>query len=262
MVNNKYKIIKQEEVIPGHRLTCIEAPEIANIAVPGQFLHIRCGESHDPLLRRPISVHFVNREKVYLLYRIAGKGTDLLARMRPGELLDVIGPLGKGYTLPEKGESVAVLGGGIGIAPLFFLLSQIKKIYGTGLENLNVYFGAATADALPCVDQIMTMGFNVKIATDDGSGGFKGNVLEMAEEELKSNKPARIYSCGPLPMLKGLLALTGDRKGIEVSVEELMGCGLGACLSCICKVKGAEDEYKYAHVCRDGPVFDLRELVF
>ncbi|MFZ5649977.1 MAG: dihydroorotate dehydrogenase electron transfer subunit [Bacillota bacterium] len=265
MYSKKFMIKKNEEVIPGHRLMCLDAPEIAAAARPGQFLHIRCPGVYDPLLRRPLSVHFADRERghVYALYRVAGKGTSLFAAMKPGDLLDVMGPLGNGYTLPGRGERVAVLGGGIGAAPLFFLLGEIKEIYSGEIENVEVLLGAATAAALPGVGQIRAMGFSTHIATDDGSEGFRGSVVELYKKLLGEKTAHSIYACGPLPMLMALSPLAARGARAEVSVEEIMGCGVGACLSCVCKVKsGAGEEFRYAHVCTDGPVFDLRELVF
>ena len=262
MYSKKFCILEQEEVIPGHRLMCLDAPEVAARAVPGQFLHVRCGDGHDPLLRRPLSIHQVNREtgRVYILYRLAGRGTSLLARLRPGDLLDIMGPLGRGYTLPEAGESVAVLGGGIGAAPLFFLLSEIKRTTG-GVNKVTVFLGASSADTLPGAEQVRAMGYRLFTATNDGSEGYKGNVIELAEDVLKNKILDRVYACGPAPLLKSLSGMVAAGVRVEVSAEERMGCGVGACLSCICKVRGEGPEgYSYAHVCKDGPVFNLRDL--
>jgi dihydroorotate dehydrogenase electron transfer subunit len=261
--SDRYRVIKNEEVLPGHRLMGLQAPEVARAAVPGQFLHVRCTDTHDPLLRRPISVHYADgdRGEVYILYRVAGKGTGLLSKVRKGDFVEVLGPLGKGFTLPQKGEPAAVLGGGIGIAPLFFLLAQIKKIYGNETAAVSAFLGAATAAAIPALDLIREMGFAVHTATDDGSMGFKGNAVDLLAKVSGGRHPARVYACGPLPMLKSLARALGDHPLAQVSVEEHMGCGVGACLSCICKVKEKGEAYRYAHVCRDGPVFSLRELV-
>ena len=261
MFSKKLRVVKNEEVIPGHRVMVLEAPELAMAAAPGQFLHVRCSDSLDPLLRRPISVFFADRERgtVYMLYRIAGKGTELLSRVKKGELVDVMGPLGRGYTLPQKGEGAVVLGGGIGIAPLYFLLAEIGKLHGR--DSVSVFLGAATYAAIPVLNQVRDMGFAVHTATDDGSGGFKGNVVQLAEEVLGGRYPDRVYACGPLPMLKSLAQRLGDHPAAEVSMEEHMACGVGACLSCICRVRAEGEEPGYAHVCKDGPVFKLKELV-
>lgn len=264
MYSKLFMIKKNEEILPGHRLICVDAPEIAAAARPGQFLHIRCPGLLDPLLRRPLSVHFADRELgcVYVLFRVAGKGTALLAGSKPGDRLDIMGPLGKGYTLPEPGERVAVLGGGIGTAPLFFLLGEIKNKFSGAIESVEVLLGAATAAALPGAGQIRAMGFSPHIATDDGSEGFRGNVADLYNKVMGDNKTERVYACGPLPMLKALYPLAERGAVVEASVEEIMGCGVGACLSCVCKVKaGGGEEFRYAHVCTDGPVFNLGELI-
>lgn len=261
MYNKNTAIIKNDEVMPGHRLLCLDSPDIARAASPGQFLHVRCSQTLDPLLRRPLSIHYADRERgrIYILYRVAGRGTALLAGMRPGDRLDVMGPLGKGYTLPSPGQRVAVIGGGIGVAPLFFLLNEIKGIYSGQMENVWVFLGAATQEVLPAT-QVRARGFSPYIATDDGSEGYKGSVIELYKEIMGTKTVNRIYACGPLPMLKSLFPLVGPDTEAEVSMEEKMGCGVGACLSCVCKVRESVGESRYAHVCKDGPVFNIRDL--
>ena len=262
MVNKHFIIMKNEEVVPGHRLMGIHAPEIAAQAVPGQFLHVRCRDGQDSMLRRPLSIHFVDKDKgfVYILYRIQGKGTTLLSGMNPGDSLDVIGPLGHGYTLPEAEERVAVVGGGIGTAPLFFLLEEIRKRTMGELDKVSVYFGVTTLSMLPGIDRVKAMGYPLHIATDDGTGDFKGTVIDLLMGSVGVSGVDRIYACGPMPMIKSLAGAVGPQVNAEVSVEALMGCGVGACLSCACSVKSGEGT-RYAHACTDGPVFDLRELV-
>jgi dihydroorotate dehydrogenase electron transfer subunit len=260
-----FRIIKQEEVAPGHCLMSLDAPEIASRAAPGQFLHLRCADTQDPLLRRPISIHYADRERglVYILYRVAGRGTALLARRAPGDCLDVMGPLGKGFSLPSGKEKTAVIGGGMGVAPLFFLLKEIEVIYRHDSGRAAVFIGAATSGALLGVKEFGNTGFPVYIATDDGSAGFNGNVVDLFRRTAGGNGFDRVYACGPLPMLISLAA--GIRPGqiAEVSVEERMGCGVGACLSCACRVRGrGGEDFRYAHVCRDGPVFNLNDLMF
>lgn len=262
MYNSKCVILRQEEVIPGCRLLCLDAPEIALAAVPGQFLHVRCGDSQDPLLRRPVSIHFADRERgrIYLLYRVAGRGTALLAGLKAGERVDLLGPLGRGYTLPESTERAAIVGGGIGAAPLFFLLGEMGKIYGPDITKVSVFLGAATAGAVPGAGWLRGRGLPLYIATDDGTSGFKGTVVDLFREAACDEPFRRVYACGPQPMIRGLAGVVGPGALVEVSVEERMGCGVGACLSCACRVR-AGDGVKNAHVCIDGPVFNLRDLV-
>jgi len=260
--NKKITVVRNEEVAPGCRLLCLEAPEIAAGAAPGQFMHLLCAGGQDPILRRPLSIHYADREsgQVYILYRVAGKGTALLARRGPGELLEVMGPLGRGYTLPAPGERVAVLGGGIGVAPLLFLIREIKRLYRGETGGVSVFLGAPAGASLLGAGQVLELGLDLHLATDDGSVGFKGNVVDLFRHS--SGTFDRVYACGPLPMLRALAGALSPGSRAEVSVEERMGCGVGACLSCACKVRsGPGAEWRYAHVCTDGPVFDLRELV-
>lgn len=280
IVYQKFAIAKNEEVLPGHRLMALRAPDLVSLAGPGQFLHIRCSDWREPLLRRPISIHAVSRDRglVYILYRIVGKGTSLLAQKLPGEELDVIGPLGNGFTLPQPGERVAVVGGGIGTAPLFFLVQEIQRLYnqnnpsgkGTGQVNNSsektvIFFaGAATKSVLPAVEQISALGVTVHTATDDGSAGYHGTVTDLLGRHLGHSEFNRIYACGPTPMLRALAGLIVPR-GIpaQVSLEERMGCGVGACLSCACRIKTPAGEgFQYKHACTDGPVFELGEVYY
>lgn len=176
--------------------------------------------------------------------------------------MDVLGPLGRGYTLPSAGETAAVIGGGIGAAPLFFLLGEIKRLSGGKTGGVSVFLGAAGRDLLPGAGLLREMGFSPEIATDDGSLGFKGTVVDLFREASGGRAFDRIYSCGPPPMIRELAGAVGPGPVVEVSLEERMGCGVGACLSCACRVKeGGGKGFRYAHACTDGPVFNLRELV-
>jgi len=221
-----------------------------------------------------------------LLYRVTGRGTSILAQKKAGACVNLMGPLGRGFTLPEralteelgeKGEKdldtrfakklknkgcIAVVAGGIGIAPLFFLLQELslREI------PINVFFGARSREELYLLEDIKNMGFCVHIATDDGSFGCKGTVVSLLEEKLKKGsharpafKPAFVYGCGPRPMLSALARLLNGL-GIpgEISLEERMGCGVGACLSCVCKARG---KFSYWRVCTEGPVFSVAEVV-
>ncbi len=262
MYNNTYKVEKNQELVSGHFLLGIKAPEIVSTAKPGQFLHIKCNDLMEPILRRPLSIHCMDRAEniVYVFYRVVGRGTSLLAKIKPGESLDVLGPLGRGFTLPCKGERVAVLGGGMGTAPLVFLLEEIREIYQEEINKVSVFLGAVHKDYLVAENKIIDMGFAVYSATDDGSGSIKGTVLDLYQQRIKSS-PHRIYACGPQPMLKGLSYIADPGVDVEISVEEYMGCGLGACLSCACEMTDSTGKAVSAHVCVDGPVFNLKEII-
>ncbi len=251
-------ITKQCQVAPSYYLLEFTAKQLALSAKPGQFVHVKCSETQDPLLRRPISIHRVNREKgtVSLLYRAVGRGTKLLAAKKPGESLDILGPLGNGFQLPPPGSKVAIVAGGIGIAPLFFLTEELIA------HDLlpEVFFGARSSADLPAKEQITALGVKLFLATDDGSAGRCGSVTELLAEHVE--KFNCIYACGPYPMMKKVAEMSrGKGIALQVSLEERMGCGVGACLACSCKIKTAQGN-SYKRVCTDGPVFNAEEVVW
>lgn len=251
------EVIKQEEILPGFYRMALSAGEAAKLAKPGQFLHVRCGDTLDPLLRRPVSIHAVDREKgeISLFYRVVGRGTALLAKKEKGDKINLLGPLGSGFTIPGGGEKVSVVAGGIGIAPLYFFLQELSglKIYA------DVFSGAATKRQLFFTSEIKALGHTVITATDDGTAGYPGTVVNLFEQ----NPADRVYGCGPAGMLKSLCRII-KILGIwgEVSLEERMGCGVGACLSCACKTVSEGENYRYSRVCVDGPVFPAGEVVW
>ncbi len=257
------------ETAPGIWVTEFMAPSLAQGAVPGQFLHIRCGEGSDPLLRRPISIHSVDRQsgRVKIMFQAVGKGTAWLASRRYG-FIDIIGPLGRGFTMFTGEQTgldcynprLVVVGGGIGAAPLYFLLQELARM--GCVQQVMVLLGARTANQLLILDAARVLGFNVRVATDDGTTGYRGPVTDLLAEELQ-RKPDFVFACGPSPMLKPLCDMLRDA-GVpgEVSVEERMACGVGACLSCVCRVKDTGGIETYRHVCVDGPVFAAGEVVW
>lgn len=241
----------------------LHAPDVAAQARPGQFLHVsvhRMGEPprYDPLLRRPFSVHGADavRGTVVLLYRVAGRGTALLAQRKEGDLLDVLGPLGRGFSLPPGGSRVALVAGGMGLAPLYFLAGELLR---SGSE-VHFLMGARRLEELHLIGDLLALAkrepaFKPFFATDDGSYGFSGPVTGLLETFLAREGVDRAYACGPKPMLREVVKLLA-RFGVpgEVSLEEHMGCGVGACLSCACRVREAGG-FSYRRVCADGPVF-------
>ena len=238
----------------------LEAPEIAAAARPGQFVMAACGVERDPLLRRPFSVHDVTEDGgLDLLIREVGRGTALLAALRAGERVSVLGPLGRGFSLPgesEQGE-IALVGGGIGTAPLLFLARRLLE-RGRAAEGVHVLVGAAhAAEARILREDFLELGCPVHISTDDGSLGHHGFVTELLP--LLPAGINRICACGPRPMMAAA-ARFAEARGIacEVSLETRMACGLGACLGCAVPVPGEPNRYR--HVCKDGPVFNAREV--
>ena len=221
-------------------------------ASPGQFVMLEVSPGLDPLLRRPFSLHEVDSDSFQILYRVVGRGTQVLSGRRTGELLDTIGPLGSGFDLLEG--NVLLVAGGMGIAPLLFLARLLKQ----GGQEPVLLYGARTASSLVAREGFEKLAVPVKLATEDGSAGFKGTCTELLESELPGSGYTGIYACGPAPMLAAVKDIS-ERLGIsscQVSVEERMACGVGACLGCsVGSSKGG-----YVTVCKDGPVFDIGDI--
>ena len=244
-------------------------PDIVSRIQPGQFLMIRVQDSFDPLLRRPFAVHRIYPDEpstsFEMLYRVVGRGTRLLAEMQPASLLSLLGPLGRGFRLPDQDGFVLMVAGGIGIAPLPYLAETLIR---SGLKGPFVlWFGGKSAADLVCVTHFKDLGFGVELVTEDGSAGRQGLVTSHLEQWLlgQDRLPGLIYSCGPYEMQRLVAEMTA-RLGIpsQLSMEALMGCGVGACLSCSLSCRRAEDGqgFYYANVCQDGPVFDGDEIVW
>lgn len=229
------------------------APEMAKEAKAGQFVHVGCGEGN--LLRRPISICEVSGEDIRIIFAVKGKGTAYLSTLKKGDELDVLGPLGRGFDVSETSGKALFVGGGIGIFPLL----EAAKPFG---DRAEIILGFRSKEQAVLLEEFAALSAKVHVATDDGSMGTKGFVTDVAKEVLASKHFDIIYSCGPMPMLKGVAAL-GEQFGVrtQVSMEERMGCGVGACLVCNCKVKKNGEE-GYARVCKDGPVFDATEVIF
>jgi dihydroorotate dehydrogenase electron transfer subunit len=229
---------------------------IVRSAHAGQFVNIRVSDSLEPLLRRPLSIHAVKGAKVRIMYEVLGKGTQALAQRKPGEFLDIIGPLGRGFDYPAAvktgGGKNILIAGGMGVAPLVFLAEKLK------LSKPLVLIGARSKELLFCPQEFKTLGATVKVATDDGSAGFKGRVTDLLNMVLKQTKPLGLFACGPHPMLKGVAQIAAENQiCAQLSLEEHMACGIGACLGCVVLTKSG-----YKSVCKDGPVFSGEELIW
>jgi dihydroorotate dehydrogenase electron transfer subunit len=270
------KIVENREVALGHFQMAVQLPHSFPTPLPGQFVMIRKAEQEEPLLARPLSVFgfqlYEDHIKLQLLYRVAGRGTKHLACSRPGDELSVLGPLGKGFTLPTGIRRVIFIAGGVGVAPLTFLLHSGLLSSGTELEiQKTFYLGARSAELLAGLDRLE--GFcELEICTDDGSRGYHGPVTAMFESDIGLLKrdiggynpeETMIYACGPMAMIRAIGLLLNEHPiRCQVSLEERMACGLGACLGCAVAIRNEVGERDYRRVCRDGPVFDLREIIF
>jgi dihydroorotate dehydrogenase electron transfer subunit len=235
----------------------LRAPAIAAEAQPGQFVHIRVPDCADALLRRPFSIYRVQGETVSVLYKVVGKGTAALARVRAGERLEVLGPLGHGFSLPRAGEEEPLLvAGGYGVAALY-LLAERSPCRGILFEG-----GRTRGDVL-CEEEFRALGWEVRVTTEDGSHGWRGLVTEPLREELARRARGRkLYACGPTGMLRAVARLA-EEFGVaaEVSLDEPMCCGVGVCLTCVVPVRTAEG-WEYQRACTEGPVFDARQVLW
>lgn len=245
----------QKCLAEGYYLLSLNAPDLAKSAYPGQFAMLKCGDGYDPFLRRPLSIHQVDEKKgeVLFLYQVRGKGTELLARKNKGDRLSLLGPLGHGFSCSGTGKKALLVGAGIGIAPLLFLASALARRQWESV----VLIGARTRDGILCSEEFERYS-RVLAATEDGSLGLKGTILDLLKQELHRSSFHKIFACGPAPVLKGVQTMSLDN-GIpaELSLEERMACGVGACLGCTCQ--GAAGDY--LRVCQEGPVFAAGEVV-
>jgi dihydroorotate dehydrogenase electron transfer subunit len=266
------RIICNRNISPGYYRMRMYCPTPAARSKPGQFVMVKVDSSIDPLLRRPFAVHRVCGETgtapagtspscIEILYRTVGKGTLLLSRKKPGEDVDLLGPLGSGFSLPRRPEQAVLVAGGIGVAPLLALAQFLSR--GRHRVSRTVIIGGATREDILCPGDFRKTGAKVVVSTEDGSSGIRGLATDLLEDVLDSLSPEDaahpvIYACGPLPMLRGVAAIARDRAiPCQVSLESTMACGVGACLGCSVPVRSARGRAaSYQRVCREGPVFD------
>ncbi len=231
-----------------------QAPVIAFSCRPGQFINIKVNDAGMPLLRRPFSVYHVEGDTVAIIFNVVGLGTRLLSAKRPGEQLDILGPLGRPFGLDDRFSTALLVGGGLGVAPLPMITDALR---GRG-RSVVTFLGSRTRDQL-----VPAHLENVQIATDDGSEGFHGTVVDLLRRYLRDHHlpGPKIFGCGPTRMLKELARLSAEIQiPCEVSLESAMACGIGICQGCPVETMGREK--KYALVCTDGPVFSTECLVF
>ena len=246
-------ITKAECLADGVYSMILKTEAIAGEAKPGQFVSLYSGDG-SRLLPRPISICEIDGSFIRLVYRVAGKGTEEFSRLKAGDTITVQGPLGNGYDVkaPYAGKKAIIFGGGIGIPPMLELAKQLhcEKDILLGYRDNQTFLA----------DEFAKYG-NVTIASEDGSVGVKGNVLDAVKQCGITGQV--IYACGPTPMLKAIKTFALDND-IEcfISLEEKMACGIGACLACVCQTKDIDDHSKVhnARVCKEGPVFNAREV--
>lgn len=258
-------VTQHRPVIGAYRELSFDTCRIAHETRPGQFVHIRIPNLGESVLRRPFSIYRVTGKNLSILYKEVGKGTRALARLAKGDSFSALGPLGNGFPLPTNGALPILIAGGYGVAALYLLAERApaKGILFAG--------GSGKADLL-CIDSFEALGWQVVIATEDGSIGFKGRVTNALdawlEKELKNRMP-EFFVCGPM----GLLRAMSDRaKALKckawLSMDRHMGCGVGACLACVQRIRmpsssgSTDNAWKWARICKEGPVFEAADILW
>ncbi len=266
-------IVKNEKITPTVYYLELSIPGLAETLRPGQFLHLRIGTGVDPLLRRPLSVYSLvkknnGRHNIAVVYKVVGKGTKLLAERSARETVDILGPLGNGFTV--RNGPVILVAGGMGVAPMVFLAQALLRRNNRPGGPTAAFIGMNTKKELVGISDLKKLGCAVRVSTDDGSQGYKGYVSDLFDEyagKLPANGPRPyVYACGPIPMLKEVSRII-RHYGLsgQVSLDEMMGCGIGACLGCVIKtnpVESGPQRAEYKRICKDGPVFDSNEIAW
>ena len=249
------EILKKEKIIEGIYKFTLKAEPIAKTAKAGNFIEIQVSTTGEPFLRRPISIYSIDDDKIEIIFQVKGKGTEILSEKKVGDVINVLGPLGYGTFSVDNYKKVAIIGGGIGTYPLYELAKQLK-----GKADSTMYMGFRNKDLVTLEKEFEDVCNKVVITTDDGSYKQKGFALDVLKEDCKKEKPDIIFACGPLPMLKAVQAFVLEENiPCEMSLEERMGCGIGACLGCAVKVISGK-EPRYGHVCKEGPVFKATDV--
>ncbi len=269
MKNYRTILLSNQEISPGYFRMRILAPGFSEKARPGQFVMFRVQRSLPPLLRRPFGIFRTGflppdcdglppKEYVEILYKVVGRGTTIMAELHEGDRVELLGPLGNGFDCTSgKGEKILV-GGGIGLVPLFMLASElVAKEY-----SVRLLMGGRTRDDILAVTEFERLGVETYVSTDDGSLGEEGLVTRVLERKLQKYPGAEVFACGPMPMLAAVHDIClKHATPLQVSLEEFMACGVGACLGCVVKGAGHTDENpSYLCTCKVGPVFKAQYL--
>jgi dihydroorotate dehydrogenase electron transfer subunit len=257
MLEQTVQIISNERDADLYFRLELSAPQIAPLVQPGQFAHLRILPMTDALLRRPFSIYQTAGNTISVLYKSVGKGTEALSRMRSGEELSVIGPLGHGFTVPPPGgETPLLVAGGYGMAAMY-LLAQRSPQKGI------VFCGGRRRVDILCEDEFRALGWEVRVTTEDGSHGDKGLVTHPLLAELRQCAAGRkLFACGPTSMLSAVSKIAGEfQMPAELSMDEHMCCGVGVCLTCVIPIKKG-DGWEYERTCTEGPVFDSHQIVW
>jgi dihydroorotate dehydrogenase electron transfer subunit len=262
------EVIDNRTLSADYNVLALRAPEIAKTAVPGQFVMVKGGQTHDPLLRRPFSVFEILRDRngegigFSLLNKRIGPSTGLIYAARPGQYVSCLGPLGRPFSLVEQPTDAWMVAGGVGLAPFVTLAESLKA---RGVRS-TLFYGARRASELFCIDLFQALGVELVMTTEDGSAGERGRVIAPLEQRLAARPPDAavvIYACGP----EGMLAATARiamqySRPCQVSVERIMGCGLGGCYSCVVPMRTEDGGFHHVRSCLSGPVLPGDQILW
>lgn len=260
----EYKILENRPLSPDYYRLVLDYPRAQATVSPGQFFMMRITEGYDPLLRRPFSAHRLEEHRLEVLYQVVGKGTGILTQKIPGQTLDLLGPLGRGFLPPpDTARTVAFIAGGIGIAPFLALAEKIRE-WAPAAKRL-LFYGARTKSHLLRLPEFKEQKFELHLATEDGTRGQRGLIsqgLEKLLPALAKHPPLALYACGPKGMLARIAQLAERYQAFcQVSLDRRMACGVGVCMGCVVPVKdGTPEGYTYSCACKEGPVYPYQEI--
>lgn len=259
MYRLKAELLASEKVAPEIYKLRLFSEKVASKAKPGQFIHIKCGDKRSYLLRRPMSIHRVTGRGIFeILFKVVGDGTSFLASEKLHKSLDILGPLGNGFKVKKDLSSAVVIAGGIGIAPLLFLIDELLK---KGVK-IHVLLGAQDNRKLLYVLDLKRVVKRVHTTTDDGSVGHKGPVTDLLPEVIEQSDSQQVFACGPQEMLKKVARICKQEEvPCQVSLEGQMACGVGVCLGCVLRIRNGGEEC-YSRVCTEGPVFEAERVIW
>lgn len=268
LVDVEAAVLENRRLSEHYSVLVLDAPAIAAAAQPGQFVMVKPTRGTDPLLRRPFSIFEIIRSAsgepvaISLLNKRAGVGTALLYDTAPGATIGCLGPLGRPFNAVRPPAAAWLVAGGVGLAPFATLAERLQQL-GT---PTTLFYGARTASELFYADLFDRLGVRLVLATEDGTRGARGRVTAPLDEALRAaggNGPLKLYVCGPTPMMRAVAQLAaGHRRPCDVSLEQVMGCGLGGCYSCVVPTREPGDPPHFVRSCIEGPVFDATRIVW
>lgn len=256
------RVCRHEAIAGDYRILALHAPAAAARARPGQFVHLQIPRLGDAILRRPFSIYRAENETLSILYKPVGKGTRAMVDIRADESVSLLGPLGNGFPVDRPVAHPVLVAGGYGMAALYMVAAALPH---RGV----ICMGGASARDILCVDDFIALGWEVLIATMDGTRGTRGLVTDVLDPYLRARRDTagvEFFACGPNGMLKAVCARARESgRPAWLSMDRHMGCGVGACLVCVQKVRAPDDDvntWRWARVCTEGPVFEAREIVW